>query len=144
DRRSHRRERPSQREQDPAARKPSAGRAAVPRQQQDVHAQRARHGRHAALGARGRRRQHAGPSAGRRDPEPRSAAHRRRRLHLSGRARDAAPGAAANTYVYGSIPSNTYAGQSDAPQIFYATLSPTVLSPTSTIKISAITTTNVQ
>ncbi|HZO95064.1 MAG TPA: type II and III secretion system protein [Candidatus Baltobacteraceae bacterium] len=52
--------------------------------------------------------------------------------------------AAANTYVYGSIPSNTYAGQSDAPQIFYATLSPTVLSPTSTIKISAITTTNVQ
>ncbi len=52
--------------------------------------------------------------------------------------------AQANTFVYGSPPTTTYAGQSDAPRIFYATLSPTVITPSSTIKVSAITTTNVQ
>ncbi len=52
--------------------------------------------------------------------------------------------AQANTFVYGSPPTTTYAGQSDAPRIFYATLSPTVITPSSTIRVSAITTTNVQ
>ena len=46
--------------------------------------------------------------------------------------------------VYGSPPPNTYAGPGDAPQIFYAQLSPTVVSPNSTVRINAITTTNVQ
>jgi type II secretory pathway component GspD/PulD (secretin) len=52
--------------------------------------------------------------------------------------------AQANTFVFGSVPASTFAGQSDAPQIFYATLTPTVITPASTIRVSAITTTNVQ
>ena len=52
--------------------------------------------------------------------------------------------AQANTFTYGSVPSTTFAGPSDAPRIFYATLSPTVVTPSSTIHVSAITTTNVQ
>ncbi len=52
--------------------------------------------------------------------------------------------AQANVYVYGSPPPSTYAGPGDAPQIFYAMLSPTVLTPNARIKISAIVTTNVQ
>ena len=52
--------------------------------------------------------------------------------------------AQANVYVYGSPPPSTYAGPSDAPQIFYAMLSPTVLTPNARIKVSAIVTTNVQ
>jgi type II secretory pathway component GspD/PulD (secretin) len=52
--------------------------------------------------------------------------------------------AQANVYVYGSPPPSTYAGPGDAPQIFYAMLSPTVLTPNTTIKVSAIVTTNVQ
>ena len=50
----------------------------------------------------------------------------------------------ANVYVYGSPPPNTFAAPGDAPQIFYASLSPTVLSPNATVRVSAITTTNVQ
>jgi type II secretory pathway component GspD/PulD (secretin) len=50
----------------------------------------------------------------------------------------------ANVYVYGSPPPNTFAAPGDAPQIFYASLSPTVLSPNTTVRVSAITTTNVQ
>jgi len=50
----------------------------------------------------------------------------------------------ANVYVYGSPPPNTYAAPGEAPQIFYAMFSPTVLSPNATVRVSAITTTNVQ
>ncbi|MEA2784359.1 MAG: ral secretion pathway protein [Candidatus Eremiobacteraeota bacterium] len=50
----------------------------------------------------------------------------------------------ANVYVYGSPPPNTYAAPGDAPQIFYASLSPTVVAPNTTVRVSAITTTNVQ
>ncbi len=46
--------------------------------------------------------------------------------------------------MYGQPPQNTYAAPGDAPQIFYATLSPTVLTPNATVRISAVTTTNVQ
>jgi type II secretory pathway component GspD/PulD (secretin) len=52
--------------------------------------------------------------------------------------------AQANVYTFGSPPPSNYAGPSDAPQIFYATLQPTVLTPNSTIRVSAITTTNAQ
>jgi type II secretory pathway component GspD/PulD (secretin) len=52
--------------------------------------------------------------------------------------------AQANVYVFGSPPPNTFAAPGDAPQIFYAMFSPTVLSPNATVRISAITTTNVQ
>jgi hypothetical protein len=50
----------------------------------------------------------------------------------------------ANVYVYGSPPPNTFAAPGDAPQIFYASLQPTVLSQNTTVRVSAITTTNVQ
>jgi type II secretory pathway component GspD/PulD (secretin) len=52
--------------------------------------------------------------------------------------------AQANTFVFGSPPVNTYAGPGDPPQIFYVTLTPTAFTPSSTVRISAITTTNVQ
>ena len=52
--------------------------------------------------------------------------------------------AQANVYVYGSPPPSTYAGPGDPPVIFYAMFTPTVLTPNSTVKVSAITTTNVQ
>lgn len=52
--------------------------------------------------------------------------------------------AQANTFVYGSPPPNTYAGPGDAPNIFYVTLTPTVFTPNATVRINAITTTNVQ
>jgi type II secretory pathway component GspD/PulD (secretin) len=52
--------------------------------------------------------------------------------------------AQANTFVYGSPPPNTYAGPGDAPNIFYVTLTPTVFTSNATVRINAITTTNVQ
>jgi type II secretory pathway component GspD/PulD (secretin) len=52
--------------------------------------------------------------------------------------------AQANTFVFGSPPPSNYAGPGDAPQIFYVTLTPTVFQPNSTVRINAITTTNVQ
>ncbi len=52
--------------------------------------------------------------------------------------------AQANVFVYGSPPPSTYANPGDAPQIFYAMLSPTVLTPNTTVRVNAITTTNVQ
>ena len=52
--------------------------------------------------------------------------------------------AQANIYVYGSPPPNTFAAPGDAPQIFYAVFQPTVLSANATVRVSAITTTNVQ
>jgi type II secretory pathway component GspD/PulD (secretin) len=52
--------------------------------------------------------------------------------------------AQANTFVFGSPPPSNYAGPGDAPQIYYATLTPTVFQPNSTVRINAITTTNVQ
>ncbi len=52
--------------------------------------------------------------------------------------------AQANVFVYGSPPPSTYAVAGDAPLIFYAQLSPTVLTPNATVRVSVITTTNVQ
>ncbi|MDB5092981.1 MAG: hypothetical protein JWO85_1082 [Candidatus Eremiobacteraeota bacterium] len=52
--------------------------------------------------------------------------------------------ALANTFVYGSPPPSNFAAPGDAPQIFYVTLTPTVFTPNSTVRVSAITTTNVQ
>ena len=52
--------------------------------------------------------------------------------------------AQANVYVYGSPPPSTYAGPNDAPQIFFAQLQPTVLTANTTVRVSVITTTNVQ
>ena len=52
--------------------------------------------------------------------------------------------AQANTFVFGAPPASTYAGPGDPPQIFYVTLSPTAFTPSTTVRISAITTTNVQ
>jgi type II secretory pathway component GspD/PulD (secretin) len=52
--------------------------------------------------------------------------------------------AQANVYVYGSPPPSTFAGAGDAPQIYYAMLSPTVLTPNATVRLSVIASTNVQ
>lgn len=49
----------------------------------------------------------------------------------------------ANAFEYGNPPANTYAGPSDAPQIFYARFSPTVLHNGTPVTVSVITTTNV-
>ncbi len=49
-----------------------------------------------------------------------------------------------NQYQYGSPPLNTYAGQLDPPQIFYALFKPTVLHKGDHASISVITTTNVK
>jgi len=49
----------------------------------------------------------------------------------------------ANVFEYGSAPSNTYAAPADAPQIFYARISPTVVKAATQVTVSAITTTNV-
>jgi type II secretory pathway component GspD/PulD (secretin) len=52
--------------------------------------------------------------------------------------------AQANVFVYGSPPPSTFAAPGDAPQIFYAMLSPTVLGSNTVVHVNAITTTNVQ
>ena len=52
--------------------------------------------------------------------------------------------AQANKFVYGSPPPSNYAAPGDTPQIFYVTLTPSVLTPSSTVHVNAITTTNVQ
>jgi type II secretory pathway component GspD/PulD (secretin) len=52
--------------------------------------------------------------------------------------------AQANAFVYGSPPPSTYAGAGDAPVIFYAMLQPTILTPNTNVRVSVITTTNVQ
>jgi type II secretory pathway component GspD/PulD (secretin) len=52
--------------------------------------------------------------------------------------------AQANTFIFGSPPPSNYAGPGDAPQIFYVSLTPTVFQPNSTVRVNAITTTNVQ
>jgi len=49
----------------------------------------------------------------------------------------------ANVFEYGSPPSSTYAAPADAPQIFYARVSPTLAKSGTQVTISAITTTNV-
>ena len=51
--------------------------------------------------------------------------------------------AQANEYHYGRTPTNTYAAPSDAPQIFYALFSPTVLKNGTQATASVITTTNI-
>jgi len=51
--------------------------------------------------------------------------------------------AQANVFTYGAPPQNAFAGPGDAPRIFYATLSPTVLSGGTLVTVSAIVTTNV-
>jgi type II secretory pathway component GspD/PulD (secretin) len=52
--------------------------------------------------------------------------------------------AQANAFVYGSPPPSTYAAAGDAPVIFYAMLQPTILTPNANVRVSVITTTNVQ
>lgn len=52
--------------------------------------------------------------------------------------------AQANKFVYGSPPPSNYAAPGDTPQIFYVTLTPSVLTPGATVHVNAITTTNVQ
>jgi type II secretory pathway component GspD/PulD (secretin) len=47
-----------------------------------------------------------------------------------------------NVFTYGKVPTNTYAGPSDPVQIFYATLTPTVLHNGDPIQINAITSIN--
>lgn len=49
-----------------------------------------------------------------------------------------------NVFVYGVPPANTFARETDAPQIFFAQLSPTVVEAGVTLQLSVITTTNVQ
>lgn len=51
--------------------------------------------------------------------------------------------AQANEFHYGHAPANTYAAAGDAPQIFYAQFSPTVLQNGAQAAVSVITTTNV-
>ena len=51
--------------------------------------------------------------------------------------------AQANVFTYGAPPQNAFAGPGDAPRIFYATLSPTVLDAGTLVTVSAIVTTNV-
>jgi hypothetical protein len=52
--------------------------------------------------------------------------------------------AQANAFVYGSPPPSTFAGANDAPVIFYAMLQPTILTQSTNVRVSVITTTNVQ
>lgn len=52
--------------------------------------------------------------------------------------------AASNAFEYGTAPQNNYAGPQDSPQIFYARLQPTVVGPSTTITLDAITTTNIK
>ena len=51
--------------------------------------------------------------------------------------------AQANVFTYGASPQNAFAGPGDAPRIFYARLSPTVLAAGTPVTVSAIVTTNV-
>ena len=52
--------------------------------------------------------------------------------------------AASNAFEYGAAPKNNYAGPQDSPQIYYARLQPTVVGPSTTITVDAITTTNIK
>jgi len=49
-----------------------------------------------------------------------------------------------NVFEYGSAPQNTYAGDFDTPQIFYARFTPTVLKQGTPVSVSVVTTTNVR
>jgi len=49
----------------------------------------------------------------------------------------------ANVFEYGSPPASTYAAPADAPQIFYARVTPTLVKAGTQVTVSAITTTNV-
>ncbi len=51
--------------------------------------------------------------------------------------------AATNVFEYGIVPQNNHAATTDPSQIFYARLTPTLLTPTSSIAIDVVTTTNV-
>ena len=51
--------------------------------------------------------------------------------------------AASNVFEYGHAPQNNFAQPQDAPQIFYARLSPTVLTSATTVEVDVVTTTNV-
>ncbi|HTC31562.1 MAG TPA: secretin N-terminal domain-containing protein [Candidatus Acidoferrum sp.] len=50
--------------------------------------------------------------------------------------------AASNVFEYGHAPMNNFAQPQDAPQIFYARLAPTVMTPSTTVSLDVITTTN--
>jgi hypothetical protein len=47
-------------------------------------------------------------------------------------------------FVYGSIPQNNFAQPTDPVQIFYATLTPTVISRNQVVTLNVVTTTNAQ
>lgn len=49
-----------------------------------------------------------------------------------------------NVFTFGSPPPNTYASDTDVPQIFYAQFSPTVIRNGTSVQIFAVTTTNVK
>jgi len=51
--------------------------------------------------------------------------------------------AASNVFEFGHAPQNNFAQPQDAPQIFYARLSPTVLTSSTTVSVAVVTTTNV-
>lgn len=52
--------------------------------------------------------------------------------------------AATNVYVFGSPPPNTFASDSDAPQIFYVQFSPTVVRSGTPVQVFVVTTSNVR
>lgn len=49
-----------------------------------------------------------------------------------------------NVFVYGSPPPSTYAGDNDAPQIYYVQFSPTLLKNGAPVQVSAVTSSNVR
>ena len=51
--------------------------------------------------------------------------------------------AASNVFEYGQAPQNNFAQPQDAPQIYYARLAPTVMTPTTMVSVDVITTTNI-
>jgi len=51
--------------------------------------------------------------------------------------------AASNVFEYGHAPTNNFAQPQDAPQIFYARLAPTVMTPATMVSIDVVTTTNI-
>ena len=50
--------------------------------------------------------------------------------------------AASNVFEYGHAPQNNFAQPQDAPQIFYARLAPTVMTPGTMVSVDVVTTTN--
>ena len=51
---------------------------------------------------------------------------------------------ATNVFTFGAAPTNNYAAPGDAPKIFFASFSPTVLHASTNVSVAAVTTSNVQ